>query len=258
LRHEAWPFNSALPASQARSGPPIAELRDVRLQYDQGLPVLDGVSLSLYPRSFHVLTGASGAGKSSLLRLLYLAQRPSAGRITLFGEDVARLSRNKLADLRRKIGVVFQDFRLLDHLTTFENIALPLRVQGQKERDYRKDVMELLEWVSIAHRAEAYPPTLSGGEKQRAAIARAVVGKPALLLADEPTGNVDPEMGARLMRLFVELNRHVGTTVVLATHDLPNANALGQPVLHLSQGQLAYMAAPTAPSRSPRAEGAPA
>ena len=124
-----------------------------------------------------------------------------------------------LPAIRRRIGIVFQDFRLLDHLTTYENVALPLRVIGQSEPAYRKDVEELLQWVGLDHRMDAYPPVLSGGEKQRAAIARAVIAQPDLLLADEPTGNVDPTLARRLLRLFSELHR-LGTTVVIATHDI--------------------------------------
>src|SRR5690606_17523683 len=138
----------------------------------------------------------------------------------MFDRDVGRLDQDSLLDMRRHIGIVFQEFRLLDHLTTFENVALPLRVLGQPESAYRENVTELLEWVGLGQRMDALPPLLSGGEKQRAAIARAVIGRPDVLLADEPTGNVDPDLSLRLVRLFVELNK-LGTTVILATHELP-------------------------------------
>lgn len=183
-----------------------------------GPEVLRDVSLHIAPGSLHFLTGPSGAGKTSLLKLMFLAARPSRGLITMFGRDIATLPRAELPDLRRRIGVVFQEFRLLDHLTTYENVALPLKIQGRSEDSYRADVKELLQWVGLGDRMQAKPPTLSGGEKQRAAIARAVVAQPDLLLADEPTGNVDPEMGSRLLRLFIELNK-LGTSVLIATHD---------------------------------------
>jgi cell division transport system ATP-binding protein len=207
------------------------------LRYGNGPEVLKDINLELAPGSFQFLTGPSGAGKTSLLRLLFLAQRPTRGLINLFGRDVMTLKRPELPDLRRRIGVVFQEFRLLDHLTTFENVALPLRVAGQKPAQYRQDVLELLKWVGLADHAHVFPPVLSGGEQQRAAIARAVVGKPDLLLADEPTGNVDPALAKRLMRLFIELNRF-GTTVLIATHDVQLIAQAKVPVLRLEAGRL--------------------
>ena len=184
-----------------------------------------------------LVSSPSGAGKTSLLRLLFLALKPTRGMIRLFGEDVAAFDRARLPSIRRRIGVVFQEFRLLDHLTTYDNVALPLRVAGQRESRYRADVMDLLSWVGLADQANAYPPVLSGGEKQRAAIARAVIGKPELLLADEPTGNVDPALARRLLHLFVELNR-LGTTVLIATHDHKLVQQAKAPVLHLERGEL--------------------
>jgi cell division transport system ATP-binding protein len=192
----------------------------VSLSYGPEADVLADVSLHLKAGSMTFLTGPSGAGKSSLLKLAYLALRPSAGRVSLFGIDTGKLNRQTLARLRGRIGVVFQEFRLLEHLTAYENVALPLRVAGGKEKDYRDDVVELLRWVGLGDRLNARPETLSGGEKQRVAIARAVVVKPDLIIADEPTGNVDEEMGERLMRLFRELNKRLKTTVLIATHDL--------------------------------------
>jgi cell division transport system ATP-binding protein len=210
---------------------------NVGLRYGMGPEVLRDVSFRLEPGSFHFLTGPSGAGKTSLLRLLFLALRPTRGLISLFDSDVATLPRTMLPDLRRRIGVVFQDFRLLDHLTTFENVALPLRVRGQEARSYRGDVLELLDWVGLGERINAFPAVLSGGEKQRAAIARAVIARPELLLADEPTGNVDPAIGNRLLRLFVELNR-LGTSVIIATHDYALMEQLEAPRLVLYDGHL--------------------
>src|SRR3954451_11447394 len=197
----------------------VVRFENVGLRYSLGPEVLRDVSFQLAPQSFQFLTGPSGAGKSSLLRMLFLALKPTRGLINLFGHDVATLSQDALATLRRRIGVVFQDFRLLDHLTTYENVALPLRVVGREESSYRGEVVELLRWVGLGDRMHVLPPVLSGGEKQRAAIARALIVRPELLLADEPTGNVDPTLARRLLRLFVELNKS-GTSIVIATHDL--------------------------------------
>ncbi len=192
---------------------------NVGLRYGMGPEVLQDRSFSIEPGSFQFLTGPSGAGKTTLMRLLLLSLRPTRGLITLFGKDSALLDKDAITAMRRRIGVVFQDFRLLNHLTTYENVALPLRVQNQREERYRGEVQELLRWVGLGDRMHVLPQVLSGGEKQRAAIARALIVRPELLLADEPTGNVDPTMARRLIRLFVELQRS-GTSVVVATHDL--------------------------------------
>jgi len=216
---------------------PVLRFDNVSMRYGRAPEVLRDLSFSLEPGSFHFVTGASGAGKSSLLKLIYLAHRPSRGLITLFGRDLATAPRRDLPFLRRRIGVVFQEFRLLEHLSAFDNVALPLRLAGRKLRAYQGDVAELMAWVGLGGRMHAMPATLSGGEKQRLAIARAVVGRPDLLLADEPTGNVDDEMAARILRLFMELNR-VGTTVVIATHDRAMVEEAQMPVLHLDNGRL--------------------
>lgn len=192
---------------------------NVGLRYGMGPEVLRDLSFEIAPKSFQFLTGPSGAGKTSLFKLLFMSLKPTRGMISLFGRDVTRLSRDQIPSLRRRIGIVFQDFRLLDHLTTYENVALPLRVTGRDEASYRADVVELLKWVGLGERMHVLPPVLSGGEKQRAAIARALITKPEILLADEPTGNVDAPLARRLLRLFVELNR-LGTSVVIATHDV--------------------------------------
>ena len=192
---------------------------NVGLRYGLGSEVLRDLTFRIDGRSFQFLTGPSGAGKTSLLRLLFLSLRPTRGLITMFDQDLATLSKDGRATLRRRIGIVFQDFRLLDHMTTYENVALPLRVLGREEATYRAEVVELLQWVGLGERIDAFPPILSGGEKQRAAIARAVIAQPQLLLADEPTGNVDPQLAQRLLRLFIELNKS-GTSVVIATHDI--------------------------------------
>jgi len=215
----------------------VIRFENVGMRYGLGPEVLRDLTFVLEPGSFHFLTGASGAGKSSLMRLLYMAERPSRGLITLFGRDLSQTPRGHLPALRRRIGVVFQDFRLLDHLTAYENVCLPLLVAGRRENDFRQDVLDLMRWVGLGQRLDARPRYLSGGEQQRVAIARAVVGKPDLLLADEPTGNVDPEIAARLIRLFVELNR-VGTTVLVATHDRHLLDQVAAGELRLKDGEL--------------------
>ncbi len=216
----------------------IVQFDTVGLRYGTSPETLSDISFTLTSGSFYFLTGPSGAGKTSLLKLLYLAQRPSRGMIRLFGEDAGTLPRTRLPGFRRRIGVVFQDFRLVPHLSSYDNIALPLRVAGMPESDIEAPVREMLAWVGLTDRGKAKPPTLSGGEQQRVAIARAVIARPEILVADEPTGNVDPEMAERLLHLFDSLNR-LGTTVVVATHDfhllnrIPNAR-----MMRLEKGRL--------------------
>lgn len=228
---------NAIDAAETPSADEILRFTGVSMRYGRGPEVLSDVSLSLPRGSFHFVTGPSGAGKSSLLKLIYLAARPSSGSVRLFGEDVAAMSPQELPRTRRRIGVVFQDLLLLDHLSAFDNTALPLRIAGHKPAEYRNDVAELLTWVGLGARMGALPPTLAGGEKQRLAIARAVVNRPEILLADEPTGNVDHEMALRIYRLFVELNR-LGTTIIIATHDQDLVARSARPVLHLDKGRL--------------------
>jgi cell division transport system ATP-binding protein len=218
----------------------MLHFENVGMRYGAGPEILSDVSFSLESGSFTFLTGASGAGKSTLLKLVFLAERPTRGLISLFGHDLSLIRRPQLPELRRRIGVVFQEFRLLDHLSAFDNVALPLRLAGREEDEYRRDVEELLNWVGLGDRVEDKPPTLSGGEQQRVAIARAVVAQPDLLLADEPTGNVDPEIAERLIRLFVELNRF-GTTVMIATHDRSLIESTPARELRLIDGQLVEM-----------------
>ncbi len=212
--------------------------------------MLSRVNFTLRPGSFHFLTGSSGAGKSSLLRLMYLGLRPSSGTITLFGRDVATLKRAELPALRRQIGVVFQDFRLLDHLSALDNVALPLRMAGAAEAEIREHVVELLDWVGLGEHLDAKPPTLSGGQQQRVAIARSVINRPRLLLADEPTGNVDDTIGMRLLYLFEELNK-LGTTVMIATHNEALIGRFPHPRLYLDHGTLTVMPAGMTPSAAP-------
>jgi len=218
-------------------GVDVIKFQNVGVRYGLGPEILHDISLRLEEGSFHFLTGASGAGKSTLLRLMYLANQPSRGLISLFGHDISTTPRRELPVLRRRIGVVFQNFRLIDHLTTMENVALPLRVSGASEMQIKSNVLELLSWVGLSDQIDARPPTLSGGQKQRVAIARAVITRPKLLLADEPTGNVDDQIAMRLMHLFEELNK-LGTTIVLATHNKLLTNDFTYRRLHLSNGTL--------------------
>ncbi len=224
----------------------IIEMQNVGIRYGQGPEILSDIKLSLRKGSFHFLTGKSGAGKTSLLSMMYLSQKPSRGSVSVFGHNVNFANRDALAMLRRKIGVVFQDFRLIDHLSAFDNVALPLRVCGMDEREVKKRVMELLQWVELDRSIQATPATLSGGEKQRVAIARAVINRPELLLADEPTGNVDNDIAPKLMKLFVELNK-LGTTVVIATHSEKLISDFAYPRLHLQNHGLKIFA-PNDPS----------
>jgi cell division transport system ATP-binding protein len=215
----------------------MVRFENVGMRYGSGPEVLRDVSFTLAPGSFTFLTGLSGAGKTTLLKLIHVAEPPSRGLITLFGKDLATARRKDFPALRRRIGVVFQDFRLLDHLSAFDNVALPLRLAGKRGAEYAHDVRELLSWVGLGDRMQARPATLSGGEQQRVAIARAVVARPDLLIADEPTGNVDPELGARLIRLFGELNR-LGTTILIATHDRALIETVRARELRLVEGRL--------------------
>ncbi len=236
------------PIRQAADADAVVAFKDVSLSYnplsksavmpgDDADFILKSLNFQLSAGSFHFLTGPSGSGKTSLLKMIYLGQKPSAGQISLFGEKVKANDRAQSARLRQRLGIVFQEFRLLDHLNVFDNAALPLFVHGQSFKTYRDDVTELLSWVGLKHRLLAMPNVLSGGEKQRLAIARAVVTRPTLILADEPTGNIDYAMGLRIMRLFIELNR-LGATVIVATHDEALVRATGMPVLELKGGHI--------------------
>ncbi|MDE2514943.1 MAG: cell division ATP-binding protein FtsE [Rhodospirillales bacterium] len=220
----------------------MIRFEDVGLRYPApgqaaGPEVLRDIDFTLPDGAFRWLLGPSGAGKSSLLRLMYLAVRPSRGRIFVLGTEVASARRAALPRLRRRIGVVFQDFRLLRHLSAFDNVALPLRLAGRPEGQVRADVTEMLRWVGLARKTEAAPDALSGGEQQRVAIARAVITRPSLLLADEPTGNLDDVQAERLMQLFKEMNR-LGTTVIVATHNDQLVYRHPAPSLRLENGRL--------------------
>jgi cell division transport system ATP-binding protein len=215
----------------------VVRLENIAMRYGRGPEVLQDVNLELAAGAFHFLTGASGAGKSTLLRVLYLAERPTRGRIWLFGHNAAEVARPDLPMMRRQIGVVFQEFRLLDHLSALDNVALPLRIAGVDEAVIKEHVVDLLRWVGLEDHIATRPSRLSGGQQQRIAIARAVITRPSLLLADEPTGNVDDTIGLRLLHLFEELNR-LGTTVVIATHNAALIERFGYPTIVLQDGRV--------------------
>jgi cell division transport system ATP-binding protein len=220
----------------------LLSFEHVSLHYDPAVPVLAEVNLAIVSGMFYFLTGSSGAGKSSLLRLIYQIEKPSKGRIMLFDRYMDEVTPDELPALRRRLGIVFQDFRLIPHMTALENVALPLRIVGGQKQDIHQHVAELLAWVGLEDRLHAYPCELSGGEQQRVAIARAIVNKPRLLLADEPTGNVDDESAKKLMHLFLELNK-MGTTVIFATHQQGLVEKYAKPVLRLRKGRLVTLEA---------------
>ncbi len=215
----------------------MIDMHDVHLRYPSGNVVLQGANVSIAPQSFQYLTGASGAGKTSLLKLMMLGLKPTSGNMEVFGQDVAHITADDIPQIRQKMGVVFQDFRLLDHMSIFDNVALTLRVRGAWGDGSHADVKDLLDWVGLGDKLHDFPQFLSGGEQQRVAIARALIAKPAILLADEPTGNVDPAMGRRLLRLFVELHK-LGTAVLIATHDTSLLKLYPATCLHLEHGTI--------------------
>lgn len=223
----------------------------VGLSYDGKTPILKSVNFALTKGSFHFLTGPSGAGKSSLLKMLYLGLRPTWGKLNLFGRDMSLLKFQHLPAFRQRLGVVFQEFNLLDHLTVLDNVSLPLRVRGVNAKEAYAHAEELLNWVVLQDYLHWYPHKLSGGQKQRVAIARAVIGRPQLLLADEPTGNVDDEIAAKLIHLFEELLK-IGTTILIATHNRELITQFPYPELRIQEGTLVEVE----PHRWPKGEGA--
>ena len=216
---------------------PIISLQNVGLRYNGGPEVLKDINLEIKVGEFYFLTGASGAGKTSLLKLMHLAHRPSRGKVKIFSHDLDYMKPDEMATIRRKIGIVFQDYHLLDHLSVMDNISLPLRISGRNEKYIHKHVPELIEWVGLKNFINTKPKSQSGGQQQRVAIARAVINNPEILIADEPTGNVDEDMAKKLLFLFLELNK-MGTTIIIATHSTNLIKQFRFPVLHLKDGYL--------------------
>lgn len=220
----------------------MIRFEDVWLRYRRAeradvVDVLRGITFNIEEGGFRWLSGPSGAGKTSLLKLIYLAEHPARGWIEILGTQAARIARREVALLRRRIGVVYQDFRLLPQLDSYDNVALPMRLARRSERQIHADVMEILNWIGLEHRLHARPSELSGGEQQRIAIARAVVTRPKLLVADEPTGNLDDDQAGRLMTLIMALNQ-LGTTVIVATHNQSLLARYPAPTLMLEKGRL--------------------
>ncbi len=233
----------------------VIRFDNVGLRYGIGPEAISDITFTLQAGSFHFLLGPSGAGKTSLMRLLYLGRRPTRGLISMFGQDVNVLSRADLGPLRQRIGVVFQDFRLLHHMSAFDNVALPLRISGRPEAEIQNNVREILDWIGLGDYMHAVPSTLSGGQQQRIAIARAVINRPKLLLADEPTGNLDDEIGYKLLNLFEQLNR-MGTTIVIATHNHQLIDHFPHDCLVLNRGHLRVETAATVRGTQPQGGGA--
>ncbi|AKS42265.1 cell division ATP-binding protein FtsE [Wenzhouxiangella marina] len=209
----------------------------VAKRYPGGIQALSDVNFSLEKGELAFLTGHSGAGKSTLLRLIALLERPSRGQVMFDGRNVGKLARRHIPYLRRRIGVIFQDHRLLSDKKVFDNVALPLMIAGVSYGEIKRRVRAALDKVGLLEKENMYPPMLSGGQQQRVGIARAIIGKPPLLLADEPTGNLDPEMSAELMNYFLQLNE-LGVTVLIASHDLELIRQLGRRVLVLKDGEM--------------------
>jgi cell division transport system ATP-binding protein len=215
----------------------VVRLENIGKRYGTDAEILRDVSLRLDDGGFYFLTGSSGAGKTTLLKIIYLAERPSHGLIRLFDTDASTADRATHTALRRRIGIVFQDFRLVEHLSVRDNVALPLRIAGAPEREIRENVPELLGWMGLEGKLDFRPATLSGGEQQRVAIARAIVRRPDLLIADEPTGNVDDEIAMLLVRVFERINK-LGTTVLIATHDVAFARQFSHRRYHIDRGMV--------------------
>ncbi len=215
----------------------LLEFRNVSKVFKGGMIALEKVNLSIDKGEFVFLTGASGAGKTTLLKLIYLDETPSEGEVAIGDYISSEITKKEIAMLRRKVGVVFQEFRLLKDLTAFENVVLPLRAAGKKDSEIRKRVNSVLYSVGLSSRRHQFPPKLSGGEQQRVAIARAMALRPSILLADEPTGNLDGDTSAQIFELLLDINRG-GTSVLIATHDIQKAERLGKRLIVLDKGRV--------------------
>ena len=220
---------------------------NVSANYDNGHDVLSNVSFNISGGAFYFLTGASGAGKTTLLRLIYQLHKPHTGTIKLFGQDCSILSRDDISTLRQKMAIVFQEYSLISHMSVFDNVALPLRVRGVNAEKIKKLVTKTLEWVGLGKYADAYPLELSGGQQQRVSVARAIIIQPAILLADEPTGNLDDENASRLMELFIQMNKMFGTTVILATHNKKLLETYKFPVIMVNNHHVTFSGTNTEP-----------
>ena len=214
---------------------------NVATRYDGSAEILSDVSFNIGSGGFYFLSGASGAGKTTLLRLIYQLHKPTRGQIKLFGKSTEGLSRDEITKLRQKMAIVFQEYSLLSHLTVFDNVALPLRVRGVPETKIKKLVAKVLDWVGLGKYADANPMSLSGGQQQRVSVARAIIIQPTILLADEPTGNLDDENANRLMELFVKMNKTFGTTVILATHSKKLMETYKFPVINVENHRVSFV-----------------
>lgn len=216
----------------------IIRLKNVKKQYKNGTTALYDLNLNIEKGSFVFIIGGSGSGKSTLMKLLYREEKPTSGQIIVGGINVAKLRNSKVYKLRRKLGIVFQDYRLLPKLTVYENVAFAMEVIGAKKQEIRSKVLKSLEIVGLKSKIHNYPNQLSGGEQQRVAIARAIVNNPKMLICDEPTGNLDPEMSMEVMKIIERINEEWGTTVLVVTHDKEIVNKLKKQVVTLKDGRL--------------------
>lgn len=219
----------------------IISFANVGARYDGNTDVLTDVSFNIGRGAFYFLTGASGAGKTTLLRLIYQLHRPCRGIIKIFGDPTNEMSRDEITALRHKMAIVFQEYSLMSHMSVFDNVALPLRVRGVDESKIKKIVAKTLDWVGLAKFANANPKTLSGGQQQRVSVARAIIVQPQIMLADEPTGNLDDENAARLMDLFIQMNKMLGTTIIIATHNTKLIDTYKFPVMHVENHRLNFV-----------------
>lgn len=224
---------------------------NVAARYERGREILSDVSFNISAGSFHFLYGASGAGKTTLLRLIYQMHKQSRGVIKLFDTNTNNLSRDEISALRRKMSIVFQEYSLLSHMSVFDNIALPLRVRGVSEAKIKKLVNNTLNWIGLGGYANSDPRSLSGGQQQRVSVARAIITQPEILLADEPTGNLDDENANNLMELFIQMNKNFGTTIILATHSSKLMDAYKFPRIFVDGGKLRFEGSASASPQTP-------
>lgn len=224
-------------------GKTVISFANVSVNYGNGQDVLSDVSFNISDGAFYFLTGPSGAGKTTMLRLIYQLHKPSSGTIKLFGHDCKKLSRDDISALRHKMAIVFQSYSLISHMTVFDNVALPLRVRGIPNEKIKKLVTKTLEWVGLGKYADAFPMELSGGQQQRVSVARAIIVQPAILIADEPTGNLDDENATRLMELFVQMNKVFGTTIILATHNKKLIENYSFPIITIDNHHVTFNSA---------------